>query len=69
GIYPYDSRIIRRDKLIKNGIITSTTNTINRSLSVEFDESSQSNHLTSTNTTTVKQKKLLKYPSAPDLRS
>ena len=73
GIYPYDSRIIRREKLINSGAdtltITANTNSLHRSLSVEFDEPSQPDCLTSTTSTTIKRNKLVRSLSAPILLS
>ena len=70
-IYPYDSCIIRREKLINSGtdtsIMTANTNSLHQSLSVEFDEPSQPNCLTSTTSTTIKRNKLVSSLSAPIL--
>ena len=73
GIYPYDSLIIRREKLINSGAdsltMTANTNSLRRSLSVEFDEPSQPDCLTSTTSTTIKRNKMVRSLSVPILLS
>ncbi|CAF2143517.1 unnamed protein product [Rotaria magnacalcarata] len=71
GIYPYDPRIIRKEKLIKNGTNASTTTTntgsLVRSVSVELNDPASTEYLTTTSRTTTKRNKLVKCPSAPNL--
>ena len=70
GIFPFDRRIVRNEKLINNGIAASTisnTNPLQRTLSVEFDGPSPSERSPTAITTTVQRNRLVKCPSAPNL--
>ncbi|CAF1655586.1 unnamed protein product [Rotaria magnacalcarata] len=70
GIFPYDPRIIRQDKLINNGVNVSgcieNQNSIQRSLSVEYESTSRNEHSIST---TAKSNTLIRSSSAPNLCS
>ncbi|CAF2019635.1 unnamed protein product, partial [Rotaria magnacalcarata] len=70
GIFPYDPRIIRQDKLINNGVNVSgcieNQNSIQRSLSVEYEAASRNEHSIST---TAKSNTLIRSSSAPNLCS
>ena len=70
GIYPFDLRIILKEKLINNKADSSSTtansNSLPRSLSIEFEESFRSDCSVSN---TVQRKELSKCSSAADLHS
>ncbi|CAF2107337.1 unnamed protein product, partial [Rotaria magnacalcarata] len=70
GIFPYDPRIIRQDNLINNGVDVSgcivNQNSIQRSLSVEYESASRNEHSIST---TAKANTLIRSSSAPNLCS
>ena len=72
-IYPFDPRIISKEKLINNKADsspkTTNSNSLPRSLSIEFEEPFRSDCLKSNTRTTVQRKKPSKCPSAPDLHA
>ncbi|CAF0987398.1 unnamed protein product [Didymodactylos carnosus] len=69
GIHPYDPRVIRKERLIKNGSTTASKK-LPRSASVEFDNSFYPDNQTSAITITAPQrKKLVRYSSDPNLFS
>jgi hypothetical protein len=72
GIFPYDPRVIKRDKFIKTSSSSTTSTGLSRSKSVDFDY--HDNGTTTTTTTTPpssvytnRNSRLIKYPSDPAL--
>ncbi|CAF1272071.1 unnamed protein product [Rotaria sp. Silwood1] len=71
GIFPYDPRVIKRDKIIKTSSSSTAPNSLSRSKSVEFDY----NVIETTTTTSSpalhsnRNRQLVKHPSDPVLFS
>ena len=69
GIFPYDPRVIKRDKLIKISLSSTTSNGLSRLKSMEFDY--HGNEASVTTTTSLsplhpnRNHRLIKYPSDP----
>ena len=69
GIFPYDPRVIKRDKLIKASLSSTPSNGLSRLKSVEFDYHDNETSVTTTTSLSPlhsnRNHQLVKYPSDP----